>query len=150
MAKTGEDLKQEWWAFHKQNPHVFDLLVKFTFDVIKRGYTNYSVNALFERIRWHTEIETGSGEFKLSNNHRAYYARLFHHYYPDHAGFFRTKPTRSEKEQAYDQASARRSECDNGQQAVGLRSNTATNGDAGTSYQLHSRASQDEDQDIYA
>ena len=69
-----DTLKLQWWAFHNANPHVYELFEKFTFDVIRRGYSNYSANAIFERIRWHTEIET-DGEFKLSNNHRAYYAR---------------------------------------------------------------------------
>ena len=68
----------------------------FTFDVINRGYNNYSINSVFERIRWHTDIETKcEREFKLSNNHRAYYARYFMHLHPKHDGFFRTKETKS-------------------------------------------------------
>ena len=85
-----DTLKLQWWAFHNANPHVYELFEKFTFDVIRRGYSNYSANAIFERIRWHTEIET-DGEFKLSNNNRAYYARYFHAMNPEHDGFFRTK-----------------------------------------------------------
>ena len=84
-------LKNIWWEFHTQNPHVYELFKQFTFQVIDAGFENYSVNAIFERIRWHTDIETRGSSFKLNNNHRAYYARLFHHDHPEHDGFFRTR-----------------------------------------------------------
>ena len=88
-------LKRKWWEFHKENPHVYDLVERFTFDVIKRGFDNYSMNSVFERIRWHTDIETADEtDFKLSNNHRAYYARLFMHNHPRYEGFFKTKQLR--------------------------------------------------------
>lgn len=86
-----DDLKRKWWEFHKQNPQVWELFEKFTFQAINRGFDNYSVNAIFERIRWHTDIETTGDRFKINNNHRAYYARYFHHVYPRHDGFFRTR-----------------------------------------------------------
>lgn len=91
-----DSLKHKWWEFHKENPHVYDLFQNFTLDVIARGHKHYSAKAVFERIRWHTDVETKcEREFKLSNNHTAYYARFFHHCYPQHNGFFRTKETRS-------------------------------------------------------
>ncbi len=91
MSKS---LKEKWWEFHKENPHVYELFEKFTFQAIDVGFNNYSANAVFERIRWHTDIETKGNGFKLSNNHRAYYARYFHTINPDHDGFFRTKITK--------------------------------------------------------
>jgi len=90
-------LKDKFLKFHQDNPKVWDLFVQFTFDVIKTGRKNYSVNAIFERIRWHTDIETNDESFKLSNNHRAYYARHFHEAYPEYTGFFKTKQLRSEQ-----------------------------------------------------
>jgi hypothetical protein len=59
--------------------------------VIASGQTNYSSKSIFERIRWHVEIETKSEEVKLNNNFSAYYARLFHLAYPQHRGFFRNR-----------------------------------------------------------
>jgi len=93
-----KDLKRQWWDWHKKNPHVWELFVVYTFQVINAGRKNYSVNAIFERIRWHTDIETKGDSFKISNNHRAYYARYFHHCYPEHDGFFRTKMLRSHQQ----------------------------------------------------
>lgn len=92
-----DSLKHKWWAWHKKNPHVWELFQKFTFQAINAGRGHYSVNAIFERIRWHTDIETQGDPFKISNNHRAYYARYFHVMYPEHDGFFRTSELRSER-----------------------------------------------------
>lgn len=83
--------KHDWWKFHKENPHVWELFVRFTNHAIEAGYTNYSAYAVFERIRWHTEVETKGDPFKVNNNHRPYYARYFHHCFPEHDGFFRTR-----------------------------------------------------------
>ena len=88
--------KQKWWAWHKDNPHVFELFCDFTSELINAGHKNYSAKGVFERIRWHTDVDT-SGTFKLSNNYTPYYARLFHHYHPEHSGFFRLKKTKEEK-----------------------------------------------------
>lgn len=90
-----KSLKQDWWEFHKANPEVWDLFVRFTGQVIEAGYSNYSVNAIFERIRWHTDIETNDESFKLNNNHRAYYARYFNYMYPQYGEFFRLRTTKS-------------------------------------------------------
>jgi len=92
------DLKHAWWRWHKKNPHVWELFIDYTFQAIGSGRNHYSVNAIFERIRWHTDIESKGDQFKISNNHRAYYARYFNHCYPEHEGFFRTSVLRSQGE----------------------------------------------------
>lgn len=89
-------LKQQWWEWHKANPNVWVLFQKYTFQAIEAGREHYSVNAIFERIRWHTDIETRGDQFKINNNHRPYYARYFHHVYPEHNGFFRIRELTSE------------------------------------------------------
>lgn len=89
-------LEIEWEVFHKNNPQIYELIKKFTYEVIKVGRKSYSINAIFERVRWHTTIETSGGDFKISNNHRAYYARFFLKEHPEYPNFFKTKELRSE------------------------------------------------------
>lgn len=86
-----DKIKHKWWDFHKRNPHIYDLFCRFTWDVINAGHTHYSAKGVFERIRWHTDVETHGETFKLSNNYTPYYARLFMHHNKQHEGFFRTK-----------------------------------------------------------
>jgi hypothetical protein len=78
--------------YARDNPHVWALFVRFTFELIRSGRQSYSSKAVFERIRWHVDVTTKSvDEFKINNNYTAIFARWFHAQYPQHVGFFRTR-----------------------------------------------------------
>jgi hypothetical protein len=101
-SKTRADqILEAFIRFHKKNPDIWTLFKKFTFKAIRVGREHYSANAIFELIRWHVDIETKGSEVKLSNNFRAYYARMFHAVYPEHGDFFRNRKRRSEDTAAY-------------------------------------------------
>lgn len=95
-----EQIQASFIAFHRSNPIVWDLFCRFTFEAIRSGHPHYSSDCIFNRIRWHTDIETQSDNdpVKLNNNFRAYYARMFHEKYPEHAGFFRNRKLTSEEQ----------------------------------------------------
>jgi len=92
-----KSLKRQWWEWHKENEHVWELFKLFAFQAINSGHKNYSAMAVIQRIRWHTEVETKGDVFKINNNHVPYYARYFQHCYPEHADFFRFRELSSEK-----------------------------------------------------
>ena len=87
-----DDLKDKWWAWHKENPEFYELFKRFTFQAIQKGHRRLSAWLIVNRIRWETMIVTTGNEYKISNDFIALYARLFMHEYPDYKGFFRTKP----------------------------------------------------------
>ena len=96
-----EEMREQVSAFHCKHPEVWDLFVKFSFEMIGKGYKNYSVKGVFERIRW--EIDAGGDgvtTFKLNNNYTAFYARRFMRAYPQHDGFYRTRKQISGEEDA--------------------------------------------------
>ena len=72
-------LEKSFWKFHEANPKVYTLLVKFAYLWRQRlgGHAKLGISELFERVRWEVSIHTtDNGNFKLNNNHRAFYARL--------------------------------------------------------------------------
>lgn len=85
-----------FWA----NPRVWELFQYYTLELIGKRFQHYSSDAVCQRIRWHTALETRDDEpyggIKIGDHYRAYYARLFHLKYPQHDGFFRNKKLRSE------------------------------------------------------
>jgi hypothetical protein len=89
-----DKLKQQWWKWHKENPHVWKLFEKYTMQAIHAGHNHYSSMAIIERIRWHSDVETTGDKFKINNNHKTYYSRYFHHMHPEHDGFFRLRETK--------------------------------------------------------
>jgi hypothetical protein len=70
-------LWREFLEFDAANPHVWELFERFAFEAIEAGHETLSASLICERIRWETTVVTTDTEFKLNNNHRAYYARKF-------------------------------------------------------------------------
>ena len=46
-----EEMRSQVRDYHKKYPDVWKMFEEFTFQMINQGYKNYSVNAIFERIR---------------------------------------------------------------------------------------------------
>jgi len=82
--------------FHSSNPDVWQLFERFTLELLAAGRLHYGSGAIFERIRWHVDVETKGDSAKLNNNFRAYYARMFEVAHPQHTGFFRNRKRTSE------------------------------------------------------
>ena len=86
-----EEMQEQFEAFHKNNPHIWEEFVKHTFQMIAKK-SKYSAQAIFEVIRWSKIITSdNTTDFKISNNHVPFYARAFIETYPEHEGFFQIK-----------------------------------------------------------
>ena len=96
IVSIDRELVRKFAEFHHDNPHVYDELRDLALRAKRHGRSNYSINGLYEVLRWHRSFETDDPEFKLSNNHRAYYARLLMVQEPELEGFFRTRKTKHE------------------------------------------------------
>jgi hypothetical protein len=92
--------------FDQDNPEIWALFVRFTFEKIGQGFTHYGARDMLHRIRWETEVvENGSASgFKINNIWSPWYARKFHRAYPQHAGFFRNRVARADDERQEDAA----------------------------------------------
>lgn len=88
------ELKAKWWAWHKANPDVWRLFERFTFEAVERGASRLSGWLIINRIRWETNVVTGGGDFKISNDFVALYVRLWRVKHPQHAELFEVKPAK--------------------------------------------------------
>jgi hypothetical protein len=84
--------------FHRDNPHVYEMWERFTFEAINKGYQHIGAAMVRERIRWETGITTTGSNYKISNMFTPYYARLFMKKHPEHEGFFRTRAAKADEE----------------------------------------------------
>lgn len=91
--RPASHLEAAFWVDVESRPEFYELLDRFSKLAASRR-EHFSINAIFERIRWETSIERGDESFKVNNNHRAYYARLWMRRNPQHNGFFRTRELR--------------------------------------------------------
>lgn len=101
LRSRADELRDKFLEFHRKNPQVWRLFVRYTFQLIDAGRKNYSARAVMHRIRWHTAVKTSEDfpeGFKINNNHTPHYARMFHEQYPEHDGFFRNRKLTSEED----------------------------------------------------
>ncbi len=85
MFNKDTRLWREFLQFHSANPQIYEDYKKSIFEAIHLGRKNYSISLLTEHNRW-------DRSYKISNNHRAYYARMFVEENPQYKSFFRLRP----------------------------------------------------------
>lgn len=88
-------LEERFAAWIRDNPAVWRLFERFTFEAIRAGHKHYSADAIVHRIRWHTSVETRGDEFKINNDFVAGLSRMWRQRHPEHVGFFETRERRS-------------------------------------------------------
>lgn len=92
-----KDNEKKFSQFDMENPDVWLMFERFTFELINRRKRRYSARGIFHRIRWETAIQ-GKDDmpFKLNNNWSPWYARKFIAKYPQHSDFFSTRFARAD------------------------------------------------------
>lgn len=78
----------KFWLYHQENPHIFELYLRFSRELKNSGRQFYGAKAITERIRWHVAVETKGEDFKIGNNHVSCYARLLTIMHPELEGLF--------------------------------------------------------------
>jgi len=91
-------LERAFWEFHEEHPEVYRTLVYFARQWrSRRGPESIvGIGALYERARWEMSFASLDDESspRLSNSHRAFYARLIMHRNADLEGIFTLKRQR--------------------------------------------------------
>ncbi len=81
-------LEASFWEFHRANPEVYSVIVRLAKEWRNNGGRRIGMKALFERARWEISMWTNGDEFKLNNNHTAFYARMLMENEPELSGLF--------------------------------------------------------------
>lgn len=83
-------------AYHAANPQIYEAVVRFSLELKRRGRWHLGMKAVFERLRWWSNVEATTGDaFKLNNNWTSRYARLVMKNEPELTGFFETRARRT-------------------------------------------------------
>lgn len=93
---SGAGLRADFQRFHEDNPQVFREIVRLCRQAKARGFDQWSINGVFEVLRWNAAILTDEEKPKLNNNYRAFYARLVMRECPDLRGFFQLRERTAE------------------------------------------------------
>ena len=85
------DLVNEFKTFHSKNPEVYELFKTFTFRAINAGHIRLSSEMIINRIRWETSVVTSDKDYKINNDYKPFYARLFMEEHQTYGNFFNTR-----------------------------------------------------------
>jgi len=69
------DPKDRFEQFHNANPHVYVEILKRSTQLKNVGVRVFGMQALLEAMRFDYTIRTAGGDFKLNNDHAAFYSR---------------------------------------------------------------------------
>lgn len=84
-------IQERFEKYHTENPQVYALLVKFSLELKQTGH-NGSVDYVYQRVRWHCEVDIKTQDtYKMNDHFRSRYARLIMNQVPELAGFFETR-----------------------------------------------------------
>lgn len=99
MMRRATEAWRKFDAFDNTNPEVYRLFQTFTFQMIGRGFSQYSSDAVLHRVRWETATPLKEqAAFRINNNWSPFYARKFAADWPKHANFFEQRPSLADVE----------------------------------------------------
>jgi hypothetical protein len=90
-------LYREFCIYHDKNPRVYVAICGLANDAIAAGHQEWGIASIWEILRWKFVIDAKDMNFKMPNNHRAYYARMWNKEHPRVPLFFRENELRSER-----------------------------------------------------
>lgn len=90
-ASSGNPLEEEFWTYHRANPHVFERLDTMARIALAKGYTRYSSRTIIAVMRWERDIITNTRDFKINDHHSPYYGRLWMRLNPHLPRLFETR-----------------------------------------------------------
>ena len=89
--KTSYEKEQKFRIFHEENPEVYELFKRFTYQAIHKGHTRLSAEMIINRIRWETKIVTTDKDYKINNDYKPFYSRLFIIQHKGYEDFFQLR-----------------------------------------------------------
>lgn len=87
---------KQFQQYHEKNPQIYYWFKIFTLKAIYKGHKALSAEFIFNVIRWETDVTAINDKYKINNDAKPYYARLFMKDYPQYDGFFRTRERHNE------------------------------------------------------
>ena len=94
-----EQFTEEFMAYIEPNLHVYTAFEREALAIARRR-PHYSARTIVEVLRHNSALQEVGGQFKLSDWHTPYLARLFVLIHPQHVDLFEFRITKPQRERA--------------------------------------------------
>jgi hypothetical protein len=78
-------VEKRFHNFHLENPHVYDMFIRFATQALTVGMNRISSKFIINRIRWEAMVTTAGENFKIDDRFTAWYARQFVKDFPEYS-----------------------------------------------------------------
>ena len=82
--------------YHTDNPQIYSIFKRFALEAIGKGHKRLSAEMIYNRIRWETPISAKDGNFKLNNDMKPFYSRMFLKEFPQYKDFFEVRRSKAD------------------------------------------------------
>jgi len=89
-------IQERFEAFDREHPEVFSLFRRAAESLRAQGRTRFGTAAIFERMRWFSDVGAAESGYRLNNDFRSRLARKLIAECPDFEGFLEIRRLRSE------------------------------------------------------
>jgi hypothetical protein len=91
-----QTIQERFEEFHETHPEVYAYLLALCLELRRKGFKRYGIRSLWERVRWHFQVEKELGaDFKLNDHFHSRYARKIVQNHPELDGFFELRELRA-------------------------------------------------------
>jgi hypothetical protein len=91
-----QTIQERFEEFHETHPEVYAYLLALCLELRGKGFKRYGIRSLWERVRWHFQVEKELGaDFKLNDHFHSRYARKIVQNHPELHGFFELRELRA-------------------------------------------------------
>ena len=101
---TGKSIQQAFNEFDKTSPQIYEMFIRFFFELVRKGHKKVSAKLIINRIRWEcvmnipteTLFDSKGDEisYKLNDAFQSRYARKFISDYPNYESYFNFRELR--------------------------------------------------------
>lgn len=85
---------EKWELFHAENPHVYRLISDRALDMKRRGFKRWSVEEIWNWLRWHKQCPTTGKPYALPNDFKKPYVDKLVADYPQLESMFKRSKKR--------------------------------------------------------
>lgn len=82
--------------YHTNNPEIYRFFRRYALKSIEKGHKRLSAEFIFNIIRWETPIRAGDKDFKINNDFKPFYSRMFLNEFPQYRDFFETRRSKAD------------------------------------------------------
>lgn len=88
---------KDFIKYHNENPHIYNMFRHYALEAIKKGHKRLSAEFIICILRWETGARAYNDSYKINNNVKPFYSRMFLREFPNYKSFFEIRKSKADE-----------------------------------------------------